>query len=341
MEKYVIAIDAMGGDHAPDAIVMGALDALRRFDDIKILLAGPRAKLEALIADAADVKDRIEILEADEVIGMDESPMLAVRKKVNSSLVQAMLAVRDKRAGAVVSAGSTGAVLAGGMLRIGRIRGIERPALAPVLPGEKKPFMLIDSGANVDCQPKYLVQFGLMGNVYMKNVQGVQDPAVGLVNIGAEAEKGNKLTKETYELMQKQTSYRFAGNAEARDIPSGEYDVVVADGFAGNVILKYTEGLAKTMMHMLKDGMMSSTRTKMGALLAKPAFKVLKDKLDYNKQGGAPLLGVEGAVVKAHGSSGQEAICNAIRQARIMLEQDVVGKIKEGLAGLGEDENQE
>lgn len=341
MEKYVIAIDAMGGDHAPDAIVMGALDALRRFDDIKILLAGPKAKIEALIADAADVKDRIEILEADEVIGMDESPMLAVRKKVNSSLVQAMLAVRDKRAGAVVSAGSTGAVLAGGMLRIGRIRGIERPALAPVLPGEKKPFMLIDSGANVDCQPKYLVQFGLMGNVYMKNVQGVQDPAVGLVNIGAEAEKGNKLTKETYELMQKQTSYRFAGNAEARDIPSGEYDVVVADGFAGNVILKYTEGLAKTMMHMLKDGMMSSTRTKMGALLAKPAFKVLKDKLDYNKQGGAPLLGVEGAVVKAHGSSGQEAICNAIRQARIMLEQDVVGKIKEGLAGLGEDENQE
>lgn len=341
MEKYVIAIDTMGGDHAPDAIVMGALDALRRFDDIKILLAGPRAKIEALIADAADVKDRIEILEADEVIGMDESPMLAVRKKVNSSLVQAMLAVRDKRAGAVVSAGSTGAVLAGGMLRIGRIRGIERPALAPVLPGEKKPFMLIDSGANVDCQPKYLVQFGLMGNVYMKNVQGVQDPAVGLVNIGAEAEKGNKLTKETYELMQKQTSYRFAGNAEARDIPSGEYDVVVADGFAGNVILKYTEGLAKTMMHMLKDGMMSSTRTKMGALLAKPAFKVLKDKLDYNKQGGAPLLGVEGAVVKAHGSSGQEAICNAIRQARIMLEQDVVGKIKEGLAGLGEDENQE
>lgn len=341
MEKYVIAIDAMGGDHAPDAIVLGALDALRRFDDIKILLAGPRAKLEVLIADAADVKDRVEIIEADEVIGMDESPMLAVRKKVNSSLVQAMLAVRDKRAGAVVSAGSTGAVLAGGMLRIGRIRGIERPALAPVLPGEKKPFMLIDSGANVDCQPKYLVQFGLMGNVYMKNVQGVQDPAVGLVNIGAEAEKGNKLTKETYELMQKQTSYRFAGNAEARDIPSGEYDVVVADGFAGNVILKYTEGLAKTMMHMLKDGMMSSTRTKMGALLAKPAFKVLKDKMDYNKQGGAPLLGVEGAVVKAHGSSGQEAICNAIRQARIMLEQDVVGKIKEGLAGLGEDENQE
>lgn len=338
MNKYVIAVDAMGGDNAPDAIVRGAILALQRFDDISVLLAGPKQKLEALIADAKDVRDRIEIIEADEVIGMDESPMLAVRKKVNSSMVQAMLAVREKRAGAVVSAGSTGALLACGMLRLGRIKGIERPALAPIVPSAGDSFLLIDSGANVDCQPKYLVQFGLMGSVYMKTVAGIENPRVGLVNIGAEAEKGNKLTKETYELMQKQTSYNFVGNAEARDIPMGDFDVVVADGFAGNLILKYTEGLAKAMMKMLKKGLMSSTRTKIGAVLSKPAFNEFRKKLDYNEQGGAPLLGVDGAVVKAHGSSGELAICNAIRQAREMLAGDVVGKIREGLAGLTDEE---
>jgi len=337
MEKYVIALDAMGGDNAPDAIVRGAIMALRQFGDIRILLAGPKDRLEKLIAEATDVKGRIEIIEADEVIGMDESPMIAVRKKVNSSMVQAMMAVRDKRAGAVVSAGSTGALLACGMLRLGRIKGIERPALAPVMPGVKGGWLLIDSGANVDCQPKYLVQFGLMGSVYMKNVMGVENPRVGLVNIGAEAEKGNKLTKETYQLMEKQTSYNFAGNCEARDIPTGDFDVVVADGFDGNLILKYTEGLAGAMMRLMKEDLMSSLPTKIGAMLSKPGFRKFKKRLDYNEQGGAPLLGVEGAVVKAHGSSGDVAICNAIRQARIMLEGEVVDKIREGLKGLGEE----
>ena len=336
MSEYIIALDAMGGDNAPDAIVAGALSALRRFPDVRILLAGPKARLEALLCDAADVKERVEILPADEVIGMDESPMLAVRRKANSSMVQAMLAVREKRAGAVVSAGSTGAVLAGGMLRIGRIPGIERPALAPVIPGARKPFMLIDAGANVDCQPKYLVQFGLMGSVYMKSVMGVDDPAVGLVNIGAEAEKGNKLTKETYQLMQAQSSYRFAGNAEARDIPTGDFDVVVADGFDGNIILKYTEGLAGAMLGMIKENLMASTRTKLGAALARPAFRKFKRSMDYNAYGGAPLLGVDGAVIKAHGSSGETAIMNAVRQAREMLAGDVCGKIRAGLSGLGE-----
>lgn len=336
MEKYVIALDAMGGDHAPDAIVKGAIMALRQFGDVRILLAGPKDRLEKLIADASDVNSRIEIIEADEVIGMDESPMIAVRKKVNSSMVQAMMAVRDKRAGAVVSAGSTGALLACGMLRLGRIKGIERPALAPVMPGAKGSWLLIDSGANVDCQPKYLVQFGLMGSVYMKSVMGVENPKVGLVNIGAEEEKGNKLTKETYQLMKSQTSYNFTGNCEARDIPTGDFDVVVADGFDGNLILKYTEGLAKAMMTLMKDDLMSTLRTKIGAVLAKPGMRKFKKRLDYNEQGGAPLLGVDGAVVKAHGSSGDVAICNAIRQARTMLEGQVVEKIREGLKGLGE-----
>lgn len=336
MSRYVIALDAMGGDNAPGAIVEGAIRGLRRFNDIEILLTGPEEKLRELIAEAGDVKDRIRIENATQVIEMDEAPMMAVRAKKDSSLVVAMNAVREGRAGAVVSAGSTGAVLAGGMFKIGRIQGIERPALAPVLPGLRKNFMLIDSGANVDCQPKYLLQFGLMGSIYMKNVLDVKDPQVGLVNIGAEAEKGNKLTKETYPLMQQQTGYTFAGNCEARDIFTGDFDVVVADGFAGNVILKHTEGLAKALFTMIKEELMASLGTKIGAMLAKPAFRKVKKRMDYNAVGGAPLLGVNGAVVKAHGSSGPEAIENAIRQARRMLEGNVVGKIQEGLSDLGE-----
>ena len=337
MSHYVIALDAMGGDNAPDAIVEGAIRALRKFKDIKVLLVGPEEKISALAANAADVQDRIEIQNATEVIGMEESPMMAVRAKKDSSLVVAMNAVREGRAGAVVSAGSTGALLAGGMFKIGRIKGIERPALAPVLPGLKGNFMLIDSGANVDCQAKYLLQFGLMGSVYMKSVMDIENPKVGLVNIGAEAEKGNKLTKETYELMHEQRSYNFVGNCEGRDIFTGDYDVVVADGFAGNIILKHTEGLAKSLFTMIKEELMASLGTKIGALLAKPAFRKIKRRMDYNAVGGAPLLGVNGAVVKAHGSSGAEAIENAIRQARRMLEGDVVGKIQEGLKVLEEE----
>ncbi len=338
MSEYIIALDAMGGDQAPDAIVAGAIAALRRFGDIRVLLAGPRGRLLPLLSEAGDVMDRLEILQADEVIGMHESPMLAVRKKVNSSLVQAMLAVREKRAGAVVSAGNTGALLAGGMLRIGRIQGIERPALAPVIPGAKKPFLLIDAGANVDCQPKYLEQFGLMGSVYMKNVMGIERPAVGLVNIGEEAEKGNKLTKETFQLMSRQTSYYFAGNAEAREIPTGDFDVVVADGFDGNIILKYTEGIVSAMMGMLKSHLSASKVSKVGAALSRPAYRKFKRSMDYNAYGGAPLLGVEGAVIKAHGASGEQAIMNALRQAREMLVKDVCGKIREGLSGLSANE---
>ncbi|MBQ6373532.1 MAG: phosphate acyltransferase PlsX [Clostridia bacterium] len=334
MSEFIIALDAMGGDNAPEAIVAGGILALRRFPDIRLLLAGPEDRLDTLLSGAQDVRSRIGLLPANEVISMDEAPMMAVRRKVGSSLVQAMMAVRNGAAQAVVSAGSTGAVLAGGMLRIGRIPGIERPALAPVLPGAKGRFMLIDCGANVDCQPRYLTQFGLMGSVYMRSVMGVADPAVGLVNIGTEEEKGNKLAKEAYQMMKAQTSYRFAGNCEARDVPSGDFDVVVTDGFVGNVILKYTEGIVGTVTGMLKKRMLETKRTKLGAALAKPAFRAFKQDMDYNSVGGAPMLGVQGAVVKAHGSSGETAIMNAIRQARTMLEGDVVGRISAGLAGL-------
>ena len=281
--------------------------------------------------------ERMKVVHAPDVIGMHDSPMLAVRKMTESSMVKAVIVVREGEADAVVSAGSSGAVLAGGMLRIGRIKGIERPALASVIPGRKKPYMLMDCGANVDCQPKFLQQFGLMGSVYMQGVLGIQNPEVGLLNIGTEAEKGDKLTKEAFELMSGQTAYMFKGNAEARDVPNGDFDVVVADGFVGNVMLKTTEGVAKLIMGMLKDGMRSSLRAKLGALLMKPALYSLKDSMDYSSHGGAPLLGVNGAVVKAHGSSDAKAIMNAIRQARAMIERDVVRKIQDGLLRLSEE----
>lgn len=333
--NYTIVLDAMGGDNAPKSVVDGAILALREYKDISIILAGPEEKISTMLGNAGDVRDRISILPADEVIEMDESPMMAVRKKRGASMVVACNAVREGKADACVSAGSTGAVLACGMFKLGRIPGIERPALAPILPtAADSSFLLIDAGANVDCQPKFLQQFGLMGSVYMNSVEGVNNPRVGLVNIGAEAEKGNKLTKETYELMNAQTSYNFVGNAEARDLFTGDFDVIVADGFAGNIILKQTEGLAKAMFSMIKKGLMSSLLTKIGAALVKPALRGIKDKMDYNKIGGAPLLGVNGAVVKAHGSSGDQAIKSAIGQARKMLIGDVVGKISAGLAGL-------
>ena len=339
MGKYRIALDAMGGDNAPDATVAGALRALLRFPDIDILLVGPKDRLDGMIRDAGAAADRIEILPAAQVIEMDESPMLAVRQKKDSSLVVAMNAVREGNAGAVVSAGSTGAILACGMFKVGRIQGIERPALGVVRPGIRKNTILIDSGANVDCQPKYLLQFGLMGSIYMKDVEGVRDPRVGLINIGAEAEKGNKLTKDTFELMSTQSEYTFAGNCEARDIFTADYDVAVADGFDGNLILKHTEGMAKALFGMIKTELMETTlRAKIGAALIKPSLRKVKSTLDYNVVGGAPLLGVNGAVVKAHGSSGPEAMENAIAQARRMLEGQVVEKIREGLGALQKEE---
>ena len=268
--------------------------------------------------------------------------MMAVRKKVDSSLVKAMLEVREGRADAVVSAGSTGAVLAGGMFRIGRIKGIERPALAGILPARKGPTLLTDIGANVDCQPKYLNAFAMMGSVYMENVVGIKNPKVGLANIGTEAEKGNKLAKESYELMSAQKGYNFCGNVEARDISSGEYQVVVFDGFDGNLILKYTEGLSSDLVGMLKEEIMGGGLiAKIGGMLLKPALRGFKKRMDYTEQGGAPLLGVDGAVVKAHGSSNAKAVCSAIRQARTMIENDVVGKIRAGVAELTEDNKEE
>lgn len=335
MAEYVVAVDAMGGDNAPGEIVKGCLMAVERMPDVRILLSGKPEILEPLLAG----NQRVELVPASEAIDPHEAPLLAVRKKADSSMVKCALAVKEGRAQAMVSAGSTGAVLASGILRIGRIPGIDRPALAPVLPGRKKPFLLIDSGANVDCQPEYLRQFGLMGSVYMEKVLGVKAPLVCLANIGSEPEKGSRLYKEAHELMKAQGAYRFGGNIEAREIPQGDADVVVADGFDGNLLLKYTEGMSIALTGMLKDEMLSSSRTKLGALLVKPAFHAFKKRLDYEQYGGAPLLGVAGAVVKAHGSSNATAVMNAIRQARLMIEGDVSGLIAKGVTALSEKAN--
>jgi len=328
-----IYVDAMGGDLAPEAPVKGALKALRQYPNLTVILAGDLEKVKPFLGDCADVKDRLVLEDAPEVITNHESPVMGVRKKVNSATVQGMLKVRSGEADGFVSAGSTGATLAGGMFRLGRIPGIERPALAPLIPNGESHFLLIDCGANVDCKPEYLVQFGIMGDAYMRGVMGMENPRVGLANIGAEAEKGNALVKATYPLMEK-APYNFVGNVEARDIPLEQADVIVTDGFGGNLILKYTEGLAKALMGLIKRELMADGRGKIAGLIAKPAFRRVKKAMSSDEIGGAPLLGVQGAVVKAHGSSNDYAFCSAITQCVKMIDGRVVQTIEQGVAKL-------
>ncbi len=326
-----IYLDAMGGDNAPQCTVEGAKEALRADPELKITLGGPRADIESLLRDCPDIRDRLSIDDCSEIITNHDAPVMAIRQKKNSAQVKGMLLMRQHEADAFVSAGSTGATLAGGMFRLGRIDGVERPALAPLLPNGKGFFCLIDCGANVDCLPAYLPQFGLMGAAYMKAVRGIGDPRVGLVNIGAESEKGNALVKAAYPLMEK-APFRFIGNVEGRDITADLADVVVCDGFSGNLILKFMEGVAGTLLGMIKKEIYADTRSKLGGLLAKPAFSRVKKAMDYTEVGGAPLLGVQGAVVKAHGSSNAHAIACAIRQAALMVRKNLVDAIEKEIS---------
>lgn len=328
-----IFLDATGGDDAPKAPVAGALEALRLHKDLEMTLAGDKASIDKLLYDCDDVKERLTVVDAPETITNHDAPVMAVRKKTKSAIVMGMLAVKAKEADGFVSAGSTGAVLAGAMFRLGRIPGIERPALAPLLPNGKGYFLLIDCGANVDSQPLWLAQFGMMGNAYMEGVLEMKKPRIGLLNIGAESEKGNQLVKDTYPLMEK-APYHFIGNVEARDITYDKADVLVADGFAGNVVLKFMEGVAGTLMGIIKREITADMRGKIGGLLLKPAFKRVSKAMDYTEVGGAPLLGVEGAVVKAHGSSDGHAIACAIRQAMNMVSGNVVQKIADKLSDI-------
>lgn len=326
-----IYLDAMGGDYAPLAPVQGAKEALEMYPQLEIELAGPIAEVEKTVNEVfgeSALRSRLTLTDCPEVITNCESPVMAVRKKKQSAIVDGMLKLRDGAVDAFVSAGSTGAVLSGGMFRLGRLKGIDRPALAPLLPNGKDFFLLIDCGANVDCRPEYLHQFALMGSAYMQGMRGLKNPRIGLVNNGAEAEKGCALTKEAYGLLESEKQINFVGNIEARDITYDKADVIVCDGFVGNVILKFMEGVAGTLMGIIKTEIYGDTRSKIGGLLAKPAFKRVKKKMDYHEVGGAPLLGVRGNVVKAHGSCNGHALACAIRQAVQMIEGGVVEKIE-------------
>lgn len=334
-----IYVDAMGGDHAPQSTVEGSIKALRANAELKITLGGREDAIKPYLEGADDVLSRLEIDPCSEEITNHEAPAMAVRQKKDSAIVKGMLRVREKACDGFVSSGSTGAVLTAGMLRLGRIPGIERPAIAPLLPNGKDFFLLIDGGANVDCKPHWLVQFGIMGDAYMKGVRGIAKPRIGLLNNGAEAEKGCALTKEAYPMME-QAPFHFVGNIEGRYVTADHADVIVCDGFVGNMVLKFMEGVAGTLLSMIKTQLMAGLRTKIGALLAKPAFKRVKKAMDYQEVGGAPLLGVQGAVIKAHGSCNAHAFYNAIVQCIKMVEGDVVSHITTQVKSLAQSEGE-
>ena len=323
-----IAVDAFGGDNAPAAVVEGCIDALKKYPDMSVTLCGDEKRIKAELEKYRYDVARVDILHAPEIISCDEQPTFAIRKKKDSSLVKAMELVRDKKADCVVSAGSTGAVLAGATFIIKRIEGVKRPAIGVVFPAEKGCVLIMDCGANVDCKPSYLQQFAVMASAYMHDIMGVDNPRVGLLNNGAEAEKGCALTKEAYALLEADQRLNFVSNVEAREITHDQADVIVCDGFVGNVILKFMEGVAGTLMGIIKKELLSDTRSKVGALLAKPAFGRVKKTMDYSEVGGAPLLGVRGNVVKAHGSSNGHALACAIGQAVQMIHGGVVEKIE-------------
>ncbi|MFB0958512.1 phosphate acyltransferase PlsX [Proteiniclasticum sp. QWL-01] len=308
------AVDGMGGDHAPAEVVKGCVEAVKELG-VDITITGPSDRIEAELAKYDVDRSKISVLHTTEVVGTDEGPVLAIRRKKDSSLRRAIELVRDGDCDGVVSAGSTGALLAGGLFIIGRIKGIDRPALAPLIPGKNGRFMVIDVGANTDCKPVNLHQFAHMGKVYFESILGYVKPRIGLVNIGAEAEKGNELTKAAYELLAGDPALNFVGNVEPRDCITGDVQVLVCDGFVGNTILKTFEGTVKTMLELIKASLMKSARGKLGGLLIKSSLKEMMKQYDYRETGGSAFLGLNGIVVKAHGSSDAMAFKNAIRQA--------------------------
>lgn len=325
----IVAVDAMGGDNAPAEIVKGTVDAVNERNDIKVILVGIEEAVTDELSKYQYDKDRIEIVNATEVIATDEPPVNAIRRKKNSSIVVALNLVKSGQADAFVSAGSSGAVLVGGQLIVGRIKGIERPPLAPLIPTKNGVALLIDCGANVDARAGHLVQFAKMGSIYMENVVGIKNPKVALVNIGTEEEKGNALVKETMPLLKSCTDINFIGSIEARDIPSGYADVIVCEAFVGNVILKLYEGVGNVMLSKVKEGLMSSFRAKMGALLIKPALKKTLKAFNTDEYGGAPLLGLNGLVVKTHGSSKAIEVKNSIIQCISFKNEKINQKIKQ------------
>ena len=328
-ETVRVVVDAMGGDNAPGEIVKGAVEAVQAEKDIKVFLVGRQDAVNAELAKYTYDKEKIEVVHAEEVIEMAEPPVNAIRKKKQSSLVIGMNMIKHQEADAIVTAGSTGATLVGGQVLVGRIKGIERPPLAPLVPTEKGVSLLIDCGANVDARPSHLVQFAQIGSIYMENIVGIKNPRVAILNIGAEEEKGNQLVKETFPLLKECPGINFIGSIEAREIPHGGSDVIVCEAFAGNIVLKLYEGVAATLLSKVKEGLMSSLRSKIGALLIKPALKQTLKSFDASQYGGAPLLGLNGLVVKTHGSAKAIDVKNSILQCVTFKQQDINGKIKE------------
>lgn len=332
MQRVItVAVDAMGGDNAPSEVIKGAIEAVQEKKDIKVKLVGKEDVIRNGLQEYNYDNRQIEIVHADEVITNNESPVLAIRRKKNSSIVTALNLVKHGEADAFVSAGSTGAVLAGGQLIVGRIPGVERPPLAPLIPTMNGVSLLIDCGANVDARPSHLVQFAKMGSIYMEHVVGINKPKVAIVNIGAEEEKGNQLVKETFPLLKECRDINFTGSIEAREIPYGEADVIVCEAFVGNVILKLYEGLGSALIKKIKQGLMSSMKSKIGALLSKPALKETLKDFDSSRYGGAPLLGLNGLVVKTHGNAQSNEIKNSILQCVTFTEQSINEKILKNL----------
>ncbi len=335
-----LAIDVMGGDNAPQAVLDGVGMALEKLPEAEFVLYGDGKTIDDAVAGWANAKDRVRSEHTSEIIGCNESPTAAIRRKKDSSMVRALQDVADGKADCIVSAGNTGALLAGGTLIVRRIPGVKRPALATVLPTVNGCTMLMDCGANADCKAEYLEQFAIMGSVYMHEMMGISQPRIGLMNNGSEAEKGNELTKTAYERF-RTLPVRFVGNCEARDLFSGMFDVVVADGFTGNAVLKAVEGTAAMMMSAIKKELMSDLRSRIGAMLVRPAMKNVKKTLDYSEYGGAPLLGLRGGVIKAHGSSNAKAFMNAIMQAGYFVNGNVCSRIADGIREVGIDDRED
>ena len=330
-ELVRVAVDAMGGDNAPFVTVKGSVDAVKENSNLKVFLVGQEEAVNAELSKYDYPKDKIEVVNATEVIEMAEPPVMAIRKKKDSSIVKAMYMVSHGEADAYVSAGSTGATLVGGQVIIGRLKGVERAPLAPLIPTEKGTSLLIDCGANVDARSSHLVQFAKMGTVYMENIMGIKNPTVGIINIGAEEEKGNALVKETFPLLKNCPDINFIGNIEARDIPAGPADVIVTEAFAGNIALKMYEGVAKTMGRVIKNTFLTNLRTKIAYLLLKKEFTVNLKAFDAKQYGGAPMLGLNGLVVKTHGSAKAVEVKNSILQCVTFKTHNVDDKIKETL----------
>ncbi|MBB6452960.1 glycerol-3-phosphate acyltransferase PlsX [Salirhabdus euzebyi] len=332
-----LAIDAMGGDNAPEAIVKGACLAVQDRSDLQIVLIGDEEKIKPHLS----TTDRIEIIHTTEVISSEDEPVRAVRRKKNASMVLMANEVKEGRADACISAGNTGALMSAGLFIVGRIKGIDRPALSPTLPTiDGSGFLLLDVGANVDAKPQHLLQYGIMGSIYAEQVRGISNPKVGLLNVGTENQKGSELVKKAYTLLE-EAPINFIGNVEARDLLEGVADVVVTDGFSGNIALKSIEGTALSMFKMLKEVFYSSLKTKIAASVMKSDLKTLKSKLDYSEYGGAGLFGLAAPVIKAHGSSNDTAVFSAIKQACQLVEQNVTTKIEETVKRMKMEEEEE